>query len=97
MSLVKRILTAGIYRKRIRNFCSRTVVLQTKNVAKPSYRRLGKLTKSEKSFGVELENLRRLETVNDFADFFKYSLFCQRLTKFGLVFLLLEGQRVKFD
>ena len=48
-----------------------------------NYRRLGKLTKSEKLFGVELDNLKRLETVNDFADFFKYSLYCQRLTKFG--------------
>jgi len=94
MSFGKRILTAGIYKKRIRNFCSRRVALQTKNVAKPSnlsYRRLGQLTKSEKSFGVELENLRRLETVNDFADFFKYSLFCQRLTKFGFVIYCLSA------
>ena len=88
MSLGKRILTAGIYKKRIRNFCSRTVGLQTKNVAKQNYRRLGSLTKSEKSFGVELENLRRLETLNDFADFFKYSLYCQRLTKFRFIFIV---------
>jgi len=85
MTLVKHILTAGIYKKRIRNCCSRTVALLTKNATKPNFRRLGELTKSEKSFGVELDNLRRLETVNDFADFFSYSLYCQRLTKFSIL------------
>ena len=85
MSLGQRILTAGIHKKRIRNLCCKRNLLHTKIPALPNGHRLGTLTKSEKSFGVELENLKRLETVHDFADFFQYSLLCQRLTKYRLV------------
>ena len=84
MSLGQRILTAGIHKKRIRNLCCKRNLLHTKIPALPNGHRLGTLTESEKSFGVELENLKRLETVHDFADFFQYSLLCQRLTKYRL-------------
>ena len=76
----RNILAGGMSKKRIRNYLMRKDAR-----GRVHYRKLGSLTSSEKYYGVDLKNLRRLESVNDFVEFRQYARCCHELTRFGYV------------